>query len=679
VRADIQGLRAIAVGVVVLFHAWPNRMPGGYVGVDAFFVISGFLISAHLLEAPPAHVRDLARFWARRIRRLLPAALTVLVATLAVSRLVAPPLQWTSTAREAIAAAFYVENWSLADQALDYLAADSEPTPVQHFWSLSVEEQFYLVWPILMAVAVLIARRTRRRPGTLIGVFYLAVLVGSLWLSIRMTNEAAAKAYFVTYTRAWEFAVGGLTAWVVQHSARWRGVTADLAAWVGLGAIVVACFAFTSSTPFPGYAAALPVLGTALVLLAHSEGRLGPGFLWRLPTVQWQGDVSYSVYLWHWPALLLTPFILRSKLFWPDKLVIIATTLALAGFSKVFIEDRFRIARPGAPVRYTYAFGAAGMTLVMSLGLLQVGEVRWREARDRAALAEATNDPCFGAAALVRGPQACPPKPDARVWPSLALADEDKSEAYADDCFVNSPYVERTTCTYGSGATKVALVGNSHAGHWLPPLQALADRMGWTITTYLGSVCNISDAKTSFNTKRLRDNCVEFSSWVNEQVTGRYDLIITSQRQSATVPGYSWATTAAPAREGYRTTLRRWVAGGSHVVVIQDVVAPPVTTVGRIPVCLARHHRDSCEWPLAPQVPKHANSFRWMDPLADAARSLRSSRVRVVVMDDLLCPGGTCQPVIGQVVTYFDASHLTATYARTLAPALGSRIAAGLS
>lgn len=678
-RRDIQGLRAVAVGAVVLFHAWPRRMPGGYVGVDVFFVISGFLISSHLFSDAPNTGRDLARFWSRRIRRLLPAALLVLTVTLVVSRLVAPALQWAHTAREAMAASLYVENWSLASQALDYLNADTAATPVQHFWSLSAEEQFYAVWPVLLLVAGLVARAAHRRRGAFVLVALAAVFSLSLAASVHATRTEPARAYFVTYTRAWEFALGALVAWVAFHTTRrWSGLTADLGAWLGLAAIAIAAFAFSGKTPFPGYVALLPVLGTGAVLLAASEGRAGPGVLWRLPGVQWLGDVSYSVYLWHWPALLLAPFVLGSQLSWPTKLLVLSVTLALAGLSKVLVEDRFRNAPKGTPLRRTFALAVLGMAVVVGLSLLQLAEVSRKDAQARAQLraAEASPSSCFGAGAAVLGRVACPVNDEARLVPDLSIAGDDKSDAYRNKCFVEAPLTARLTCTFGHGPTKVALVGNSHAGHWLPALQRLADERGWTITTYLVSICNVSDAETSMQTAELRHNCSAYGRWVFDQTKGHtYDLVFTSERQSARVSGNSWGTSEAAGAAGYSSYLRRWVASGARIVVLTDVLAPP-TPLGRIPDCLAKHpgDRSQCSWAASVRTPTDKHSYRWMDPLSDAAQALRSPRVSVLSLNDLLCPAGTCQPVIGTVVTYFDASHLTATFARTLAPELGARL-----
>ena len=301
--------------------------------------------------------------------------------------------------------------------------------------------------------------------------------------------------------------------------------------------------------------------------------------------------------------------------------------------------------------------------------------------RDRAALqalSRAESAPCFGAAALLKGPGLCPSHPEAALVPDLAIAGDDKSDAYGDNCFVGAPYTARRTCTYGHGRIRVALVGNSHAGHWLPALQEIATRNDWTLTTYLVSVCNVSDAATSMHTVTLKDACSGYGRWVFDQTSGRrYDLVITSERQTTRVPGSTWATTRAAAEKGYSSYLERWRTSGATVVVLKDPVSPPAS-VGRVPECLSKNpdDRTRCSWPHDPAQPSDSGAYRWMDPLSDAARA---HRVPVVDLDDLLCPDGTCQPVIGGVVTFFDASHLTATYSRTLAPALRARIAKALA
>jgi len=209
-RADIQGLRAIAVLLVLIYHLWPNTLTGGFVGVDVFFVISGFLITAHLLQHPPQRGRDLLEFWGRRIRRLLPAAFLVLAVTAIASLLLAPQTRWAATAGQTIASALYVQNWVLAANSVDYLAAADPPTPVQHYWSLSVEEQFYLFWPILILAIFWLVRRARLAPAVVTRVAMLAVIAASLYVSITATASDPASAYFITPTRVWELAVGGL-------------------------------------------------------------------------------------------------------------------------------------------------------------------------------------------------------------------------------------------------------------------------------------------------------------------------------------------------------------------------------------------------------------------------------------------------------------------------------------
>ena len=441
-RKDIQGLRAIAVTLVVVFHLWPATVSGGYVGVDIFLVISGYLITSHLLKKPPRSARDLGAFWARRLRRLLPASLTVLAATAVATRLVAPSTTWEEITRQIVASTLYVQNWALASSSVDYMDAGAMVSPVQHFWSLSVEEQFYLVWPLLILGATWVAHRVAgpaaptgdderriRLTRTVIGV----VVVTSLAYSVWYTAVQPAAAYFVTPTRMWELALGGFIATIASMSSRRgadgvAGAGSAVVAWAGVAAMVIAAYLYTSATPFPGAAALLPVLGAAAVILADTDHPLSPTTLLRNGPVQWLGDVSYSVYLWHWPLIALVPYVSGGSLGVLDKSVILVATLALAGLSKIHIEDRFRFARPHAPLRYSYAFAAAGMVGVLcltSVGWAET-EVRKDAAKEEMAAVEEELDPvepqqdsCLGAAALIRDDCDVAPEADYVVLPSV--------------------------------------------------------------------------------------------------------------------------------------------------------------------------------------------------------------------------------------------------------------------
>jgi peptidoglycan/LPS O-acetylase OafA/YrhL len=393
VRTDIQGLRAIAVSLVLVYHLAPHSLTGGFTGVDVFFVISGFLITLHLLERLPEHPRDLATFWSRRVRRLLPASLLVLAVTLVGSRLVAPETQWENTARQARAAVLYVVNWLLARDAVDYLAAENAPSPVQHFWSLSVEEQFYFVWPVLILVLGALARATRRKPLPVVLGGLVVLVAASLAYSVYDTRTNPAAAYFVTPTRMWELGVGGLLAtYTLLRPGRLRPWAATPFAWVGLVAVGWAAATYSGETPFPGWQAAMPVLGTAAVIAAQpptepGQRWLSPGPLLALPPVQWLGDISYSVYLWHWPLIVLVPDATGHALTWPERGGILAATLLLAWLTKLYVEDRFRATRWGVPLRKPFALAAAAMAVVVGLAAVQLVEVRQRSEDAAAALA----------------------------------------------------------------------------------------------------------------------------------------------------------------------------------------------------------------------------------------------------------------------------------------------------
>ncbi|MBO0843271.1 MAG: acyltransferase, partial [Nocardioides sp.] len=363
-RKDIQALRALAVGAVVLYHLLPHRLTGGFVGVDVFFVVSGFLIGSHLLKESVTTGRvRLGRFWARRARRLLPAALLVLVVVAVVTPVLVPLGQRSDVWRQIMGSAFYVQNWVLAAASVDYLAADDAASPLQHFWTLSVEEQFYVLLPLVLVV---VAWKARRRLLTATGV--LAVLTGaSLAYSLHLTHEVPPAAYFSTFTRAWEFLLGTLLAAAVVGGLRLHRYVRFALGTIGLLLILAAIWRFDGATPFPGYAAALPVVGAMAVIAADGQGPLALAA--RLRPVTWLGDHSYALYLWHWPLIVLVPLATGHALTRVDKIAVLAASLVVSYASTKLVEDPLRYSAWLAPSGRAGLASAAAMVMVAALAL----------------------------------------------------------------------------------------------------------------------------------------------------------------------------------------------------------------------------------------------------------------------------------------------------------------------
>jgi peptidoglycan/LPS O-acetylase OafA/YrhL len=667
-RTDIQALRAVAVVLVVLFHLWPARVSGGYVGVDVFFVISGFLITSHLIKAPPRGPRDVGAFWARRIRRLLPAAFVVIAATAIASWVFLPESQWRSLAGDAVASALYVENWNLAGGATDYLAAEDASSPFQQFWSLSVEEQFYIAWPLLIAAALALAPRRRSRSTlTAIGIPVAVVFVSSLAASAVLTATNPSAAYFVTHTRMWELALGGLLAVGIAARPQWfaapSGVRA-LVAWAALAAIAWSALTYTHATPFPGTAALVPTVAAAAFLAARSEaGRWSPSRITGTAPVQFTGDVSYSIYLWHWPVIVILPYVTGQTLHWPLKLAIVAAVIPIAWLSKTWIEDPPQRATRFARPAWAAGFALTGMLAVMALGGAQVAVAADREQQAATRLAAAMADPvCAGAAAMAPGSHCDGGPHGAELLTTPAQAAADRPAPYADGCWTSAPFTARKVCTYGeqtNPTARIALVGNSHAGHWLPALQELATTHRWHITTYLVSACFPVDLPQDFAKAGASEGCRAWGRWAVEQTAGQdYDLVVTSARSGPSLTGVAQSDQVAAATAGYLDTLGAWADAGDRVLVLRDTPYGEVLT----PDCVAQHASDlsACDGPQARrEVP---------DAMADAARALRLETVQVADLTPYFCADAQCYSTIGGLIVYSDRSHMTTTFAKTLAP-----------
>jgi peptidoglycan/LPS O-acetylase OafA/YrhL len=668
-RLDIQALRAVAVAGVVLYHLWPHHLSGGFVGVDVFFVISGFLITSHLVNRPPRRLTDLFDFWARRIRRLLPASLLVLTFTAVASYFLGATSAWQDTGRQIVASALYVQNWVLASDSVDYLASKNAPTAVQHFWSLSVEEQFYFVWPIIIGLLVAFGAKSKLRPFHILLVGVGGVTVASLVASIWYSTHDPASAYFVTPTRIWELAAGGIVAILFNRpSARVSNASAALS-WTGCIGILASFLAINGSMAFPGYVALLPVVSTCLVIGAHSQSRLSPHFLMRIRPAQFIGNTSYSIYLWHWPLLIILPSVLGTLRWW-HKFGLIAAVLFISALSMKWVENRFRRAATFSTYSRTFITALLMMTVAATsgVGLQHAAHAKERASQTALERAFSDNSPCLGARSITASkddPEACPKTSKLLLDP--ASAKTDKPDAYADDCWAQAPFTgERPVCHYGDGDTRIALVGNSHAGHWLPALQELADDNNWSIDTYLVDTCNPTDATIDLESKEDAKGCKAYGEWAKKKtIAGEYDAIITSNRQVSPIQGFDLDHTIPAATVGYKTFLEDWDKSGTPVIVLRDTPFPSRAGIN-VPDCIAKSGVDSCAGTT--------QTWHSIDPMAKAANSLGLSSQSVIDPTSEFCPDDVCPAAIGGVIVYFDGSHMTATYSKTLAPWLKEQL-----
>jgi peptidoglycan/LPS O-acetylase OafA/YrhL len=669
-RAEIQALRAVAVALVLVYHLWPAAVRGGFVGVDVFFAISGFLITSLLLREIERTGRvSLADFWARRARRILPAALlTIFVCALATVAFV-PLTHWQQFFAELRASTAYVQNWQLAHDAVDYLAAANAPSPVQHYWSLAIEEQFYLVWPVLITIALAVTygrpADARRRLVTLVLTTATAL---SLLASVLQTSADPAAAYFVTPTRAWELGAGALLALAPSFDRSPAAVRAALS-WVGLAAIAVAAVTYSGATPFPGSAALLPVLGALAVIRAGAPDlRWAPTGAMRLAPVQFLGDVSYSVYLWHWPLIVLAPFVVHSD-GTGVRIAILVLTIALAALTKRFVEDPLRTTPllAARPARWTFAAAAAATVAVLAVPALGTshleGEVRADELATQRVLD--SHPRCFGAAARdPRGRQCANPALNDAVVPTPLQAAKRPNAP----CDVTERTGSVTVCAFARPARPkgtIAIVGDSHAVHWRPALARVAQARGWRALSITRSGCPLSAAAPELQGRALR-RCEQWNREVPQWLARHREVstVFTAQHSGSRGTARGGRSAFAAQADGYR---RAWAAlppSVERVVVLRDTPTMPGTT----PTCVQQAitgHRSAAEGCAAPRrlaLPP--------DP-AEATARAADDRVRAVDLSRFFCDERRCPPVVGGALVYKDVeSHVTDVYAATLAPFL---------
>ncbi|GAA3730676.1 acyltransferase family protein [Leifsonia bigeumensis] len=662
----VQGLRAIAVMLVVLYHVWPGRLSGGYIGVDIFFVISGFLITGQLARELDRTGRiALPSFWAKRARRLLPAAITVLVFCALAVLFLLPLSSLVSEAKEILASTFYFENWQLALSSVDYLASH-DATTVQHYWSLSLEEQFYIVWPLLLLGATWLGVKffAARRWLPMVGIV-VVVSVVSLAASAFYTATNPAEAYFVTWTRFWEFGAGAILALLprLRPTGAWWP---NLIGYAGLAMILAAAWFFDRDTPFPGYTALLPVIGTAMVITTdRAKHWWDVGSVLGGPPQRFVGDISYSLYLWHWPLIIVAPYIPGWGLSGWNRVALIAICFLLAWLTKKFIEDPvrtwkfFTLRRP----RITY-LGVIGLMAVSSLfvgAAWVVNNPRYEAEAAELQQIRADLPDCFGALA---GPDCENPELAGAIIPSPGFGNAD-SPGHVE-CFVQLNESAVKACHFGSespDAPRIALIGDSHAYQYIETLIALADERGWSLTTYLKGACPWTTAPVSGPSPAFTASCVDWRANLADELSAvaPYDVVFTAAL-AHTPYTVSAADHDEVLRDGF---LEAWkqAAGAAIVTIVDnpDFVEDPNK-------CLRNAAPDAC-------TELRADVLAQTDPLA-----LAGAMAGATVLDftDSYCDDTVCFSVVGGANVYRDQDHLTRTFALTLGPAIGDAIAARL-
>ena len=703
-RPDIEGLRAVAVIAVVLFHAGVAFLPGGFVGVDVFFVISGFLITGMLWrETGRTGTVSLRRFWGARARRLLPASVLVGVVTAIVSALVLPPLQSKTVSIDAITSALYVSNYWFAFTGVNYFGKDNllSPSPYQHYWSLGVEEQFYLVWPLLILFTAWVIRRFRRggvdRPAS--PKPYLAVLAlvaaVSFFLSAALTYVLPPIAYFSLPTRAWQLALGGIVAFTVVW---WRTLPAAAAAvvgWSGLALIVTAYFLINGSSPYPGVVAALPTVGAALVIGAGcAASSRGVGALLGTAPMRAIGRVSYSWYLWHWPVLVLVPAALGHKLGVGATVAAVALSLLLAILTMRFVENpvRFSDALRNSP-RRSLAMGgvttaAAVIAGVVTLFTVQTPVGRGPDATPlRVAVARVSaGSPIVDFDAAVRNAfdqvqagvaaslsmTAVPPN----LTPALTGQAAEMESMQSGGCLRvipldSSPHPDCATGDPNSPVT-VALIGDSQSAMFNPAFEKLTADRGWRLLRFAKVACPIVDLPSAKHFDSVAEGLTRCAHWregIMERLrVERPALVVVSSAR-----GYGNEGLGIWGQPGFNHFDDGWVGGlgrftaemralGSQVLVL----GPTPGSSGLVPVCLSAHMDDplACSFP----VPRFASPAG----IARERAAVEGAGGQYADTTELFCARGQCPVIVGNVMVFYDSGHLSREYSLTLSPVMGA-------
>ena len=631
-RLDLQVLRGLAVAAVVIYHFYPDWLPTGLLGVDVFFVLSGYLITG-ILWRDVSEARGLkslstalSRFWARRARRLIPAALLVLVVTAAVGYFVAPRSWWLDVDAGWIWAVAYVANWYLANEAADYLRADAPVSPYQHYWSLSVEEQFYIVLPIILALILLVVLKRRFT----VTVWVLAILtVGSLAHAFYMQVTDPAYGFYSSLTRIWEFGAGGLLA-LAQTKGKFLKIPSKWFSLIWLGLVVVMIIPHDAKQLVWHNLVAVTLTVLAIIV---SKDRFTEK---KYQPIKLLGDYSYSIYLWHWPVLVLSPWFLGfsalSAPIWIQALTLILV-LVLAVASKHLVEDPFRF----GPFSKLRSGIQVLLTLVVSGVVIVAGYLFHEHVMAQAKENEVTYS----------------------FTPALTELEDAKSAAEDGLYIIRRDQEGFKVAEFGDRESniRVALVGDSHARQYWEPLNTLADQYGFALDMISKSACSVQDPQ-QYELAPFGGGlyCKEWNQELeNHLLATDYDLVINSN-STLVHDGEQ-----KPA-ESFVSAVMTWQMAGHKVLLIRDNPKPNVSdAVSDFRFCIEQFGdaaATECSTPIERAL-----------QVNDLMYELGSGLMGVESLDftELMCPDGVSCPVImDDLIVYRDGSHITSQFAMTL-------------
>ncbi|MFF2390806.1 acyltransferase family protein [Agromyces sp. NPDC058104] len=671
-RNDIEGLRAVTALLVAGFHIWGAKVSGG---VDVFFVVSGYFITLTLL----GHVQRYGtarpgEYLARLGQRLAPMALVVLSATMLLAWTVLPASARASTFEQTIASLFSVENLALAFQSVDYLAQNEPKSPVQQFWAMSVQGQFYVIWLLVVLAAVWIARRRRgSTKRTLVVVIAVLAVLSFIW-SVVQTADDQAFAYFSPLTRVWEFAFGAAVALVLPRIGIARPMRLVMV-WVGLLGIVTCAAFLPVESSFPGYAALWPTTAAALVLASGQKGdSLAANAFLNHRALVWMGGFAFAIYLWHWPLLIVARTLLgREELGLKSGAAVIVAAVVLAWATSRWIERPLMGASRSTEAprrrRSNLALVVAWAT-VLAVAVGSLTAVTFANESERRELAALSGEglSCFGALAVLNGDPDCREEVlGDRVVPLGAVAED--LQTPETDCAVKKYHAEAKMCAYGAvgSETRIGLIGNSHAIAWFPALERVAEEQGWELRVWYKNGCQFATPQRIGTEVWLSEECAEWVDNVQADILAGppLDWFATSTHGASAWADSSGEASAAAAEEAFGYAWQPLIDAGTDVVVLRDYPKSSDESLA----CVEREGIDGVE----ACARDRADVLAEYDQMYESARRMPGGHG--IDLSDAFCDAAQCRTVAGHVKVYRDHSHISNTYASTTWELMQDRLA----